>query len=163
MRSAARDDFGMVASSIAFSSFLSMLPLITLVALAYGAFTDPQEVVADLRALTRVIPAEARRPVLAGLQDTLLQREGRGTGLALSIMLTVYSASRSGRSLLYGLNVAYRVDKRRGFLARRMTSVLIVLAVAALVTTVSLRFSLGFPRTCRSCHRYRAYRSGRQR
>ena len=41
-RGAARDDFGMVASSIAFSSFLSLLPLLALVALAYGTFTEPQ-------------------------------------------------------------------------------------------------------------------------
>ena len=34
----------MVASSIAFSSFLSLLPLLALVALAYGTFTEPQEV-----------------------------------------------------------------------------------------------------------------------
>ena len=48
-RGAGRDDFGMVASSIAFSSFLSLLPLLTLVILAYGTFTEPKDVVADLR------------------------------------------------------------------------------------------------------------------
>lgn len=44
----------MVASSIAFSSFLAMLPMLALIALAYGAFTKARDVVADLSALTRI-------------------------------------------------------------------------------------------------------------
>lgn len=133
-RGAARDDFGMVASSIAFSAFLSMLPLFALVALAYGTFTDPQEVVANLRALTRIVPEEARALINNSLGEALLVSDGRGAGFAFSIGLTLFSASRAGRSLLYGLNVACRIERRPSFVARRAVSVLIVLGVAALVT-----------------------------
>ena len=140
-RGAARDDFGMVASSIAFSSFLSLLPLLALVALAYGTFAEPQRVVADLRALTHVMPVEARGLISSSLGEALLNREGRGTGFALSIALTVFSASRAGRSLLYGLNVACRVQRRASFVARRAIAVTIVLAAAALVTAVLVAVS----------------------
>ncbi len=37
VRGAAADDFGMVANSIAFAAFLSILPLLSVVALTYGA------------------------------------------------------------------------------------------------------------------------------
>lgn len=141
-RGAAKEDFGMVASSIAFSSFLSLLPLLALVALAYGTFTDPHEVVADIRRLMGVIPAEARGIINAWLGEALLQRTGRGARFAVSVVLLTYSASRAGRSLLYGLNVACRVDRRRGFLARRVTSILIVLIAAMLVTGVLLAISI---------------------
>ena len=130
---AAKDDFGMVASSIAFSSFLSLLPLLALTALAYGTFREPQQVVADLQDLIRVIPAGARGFIDDWVSETLLLREGRGAGFIISLALLIYSASRAGRSLLYGLNVACRVDRRRGFFARRATSVLIVLAAACLI------------------------------
>lgn len=141
VRGAAREDFGMVASSIAFSSFLSMLPTMALVALAYGTFTDPRDVVADLIALTRILPAEARGLVGSSLGEALLERRGRGTGFVLSVALTLFSASRAGRSLLYGLNVACRVERRPGFVARRTVAVLIVLAAAALVTAVLVAVS----------------------
>ncbi|WP_167737597.1 YihY/virulence factor BrkB family protein [Sphingomonas parva] len=134
VRSAAQDDFGMVASSIAFSSFLSLLPLLALVALTYGAFNDPEEVISDLRSLIRFIPAEARGFIDVWLGEALLQREGSSAGAAISLALLVYSASRAGRSLLYGLNVAYRVDRGRGFLARRATSIVIVAIAAAIIT-----------------------------
>ena len=124
----------MVASSIAFSSFLSLLPLLALVAFAYGTFTDPREVVADLHSVIRVIPAEARSFIEISLGEALLRREGRGIGFVISVALLIYSASRAGRSLLYGLNVAYQVDRRRSFLARRVTSVFIVLIAAGLIT-----------------------------
>lgn len=140
-RGAAQDDFGMVASSIAFSAFLSMLPLFALVALAYGTFTEPQEVVANLRALTRIVPDEARALINNSLGEALLISDGRGAGFALSIALTLFSASRAGRSLLYGLNVACRIERRSSFVARRAVSVLIVLAVAALVTSALVAVS----------------------
>lgn len=132
----------MVASSIAFSSLLSMLPLLALVALAYGTFTDPREVVADLRTLTRILPAEAQGLVSSSLAEALLGREGRGVGFVLSTALTVFSASRAGRSLLYGLNVACRVERRPSFVARRAVAVAIVLAAAALVTVVLAAVSI---------------------
>ncbi len=124
----------MVASSIAFSSFLALLPCFALVALAYGSFTDPDEVVANLRTLVSIIPTDATRFIDDWLGEALLRREGRGIGFLVSLTLLVYSASRAGRSLLYGLNVAYRVDRRRGFFARRLTSIVIVLIAAALIT-----------------------------
>lgn len=141
-RGAAQDDFGMVASSIAFSFFLSLLPLLALVAFAYGSFTPQDEVVADLRRLIGVIPAEARGFIDVWLGEALLRKEGRGVGFVVSILLLVYGASRAGRSLLYGLNVAYRIDHRRGFVARRITSMLIVLIAALLVTGALVAISL---------------------
>ena len=138
---AGKDDFGMVASSIAFSSFLSMLLLLALVALAYGTFTEPQEVIADLRAVTGVLPPGTRSLISASLGEALLQQRGRGAGFILSIALTVFSASRAGRSLLYGLNVAYRVERRQSFDARRLVSLVIVLAAAALVIGVLVAVS----------------------
>lgn len=131
----------MVASSIAFSSLLSMLPMMALVALAYGAFTDPREVVADLTTLTRVLPADARGLVSSSLGEVRLDRRGRGVGFVLSVALTLFGASRAGRSLLYGLNVACRVERRPGFVARRTVAILIVLAAAALVTAVLIAVS----------------------
>lgn len=140
-RGAGRDDFGMVASSIAFSSFLSLLPLLTLVILAYGTFTEPKDVVADLRNLIRIIPAEARGFIDIWLSEALLERRGREAGLILSLSFLAYSASRAGRSLLFGLNVAYRVEGRRGFVTQRITSILMVLVAALLVSAVLFAIS----------------------
>lgn len=122
----------MVASSIAFSAFLSLIPLLVLVALAYGALADPREVASDLRALVRVVPLGARAAIEGWLAEGLFRRDGRGAGLALSTALTLFSAGRAGRSLLYGLNIAYRVEHRRNFLARRLLAVAIAAGVAGL-------------------------------
>ncbi len=118
-----------------------MLPLLALVALAYGTFSNPSEVVAHLRALTRVMPAEARGLISSWLGEALLDRDGRNAGFILSLALMIFSASRAGRSLLYGLNVAYRVERRPSILARRAVAVSIVLAAAALVTAVLVAVS----------------------
>lgn len=131
----------MVASSIAFSSFLAMLPLLALVSLAYGSFTDPNQVIADLRALTRILPTEAQNLISDWLGEALLEPKGRGAGFALSIAVMLFSASRAGRSLLYGLNIANKVERRAGAVARRAVAVAIVLAAAILVTAVLIAVS----------------------
>lgn len=61
--------------------------------------------------------------------------------MVVSVALTIFSASRAGRSLLYGLNVACRVERRPSALARRAVAVSIVLAAAALVTAVLIAVS----------------------
>ena len=48
VRGALRDDFGIAASSIAFAAFLALVPLIGLIASAYGVIASPETVSRNL-------------------------------------------------------------------------------------------------------------------
>ncbi|MFV0624288.1 YihY/virulence factor BrkB family protein [Sphingomonas sp. ac-8] len=127
------DDFGIIASSIAFAAFLSILPLLSLVALTYANLVPPDVVASNIATLVGILPDEARRLVRGWLANSLARRDADGLALLLSVALTLFSARRAGRSLLHGINVASGIEQDRGTPARQITSLLVVLALAALL------------------------------
>lgn len=140
--SAVRDDFGIAASSIAFAAFLALIPLIGLVAGAYGMFVPPAVVADNLGKLVAILPRDAQRLVAANLDTTLLSDRGGIPTLILSVGITLFSARRAGRSLLHGINLAYRIERERRGLRRQLVSTCLVLGCAALVLTALISLSI---------------------
>ncbi|MEP7005531.1 MAG: YihY/virulence factor BrkB family protein [Sphingomonas bacterium] len=133
VRHAVRQDYGMAASAIAFSSFLSLLPMLAMIILTYGQFIAAERVLADVRSLISLLPDDVRRFVNGWLIETITRREGQGWTLLLSTIVTIYSATRAGRSVIGGLNLATGVVVPRKFLAKRLAAIGIVLFGAALM------------------------------
>lgn len=133
VRAAPADHYGMVASSIAFFSFLALLPSLAAIALAYGIVTEPAVVVKNIRSLIQIVPGDARNVVGRWLVETITRPDGRDVGLAVSVGLALYSATRAARSIVLGLNIATGTAVRRPLLARLLVSFLIVIAGASLI------------------------------
>lgn len=142
VRSALRDDFGIAASSIAFAAFLAMIPVIGLITGAYGLFAPPASVIRNLKTLAAILPAEARQIVVGGLHSTLASHPGDLVTLVIALGIALFSARRAGRSLLHGINLAYRIDGERRGLKRQIASTLLVLGCAALVLTALISLSV---------------------
>jgi membrane protein len=141
-RSAIRDDFGIAASSIAFAAFLAIIPLIGLIAGAYGFFVPAVKVSQNLSTLTAIMPIDAQRIVSAGLHNALATNRTSITTLIVSIGIALFSARRAGRSLLHGVNLAYRIEHQRRGLRRQLVSTALVLGCAALVLTALVSLSV---------------------
>jgi len=142
VRSGMRDDFGIAASSIAFAAFLAILPLIGLIAGTYGVFVPPATVARNLATLTAIMPLDARQIVARGLHNTLSVDRTSAATLAISVGIALFSARRAGRSLLYGVNLAYRIERERRGLRRQLVSTALVLGCAALVLTALVSLSV---------------------
>jgi len=142
VRSGMRDDFGIAASSIAFAAFLAMIPLVGLVAGAYGSIVPAATVAQNLSTLTAIMPVDARRIVARGLHNALATDRASITAFLLSIAIALFSARRAGRSLLHGINLAYRIERERQGLRRQFASTALVLGCAALVLTALVSLSV---------------------
>lgn len=142
VRGGMRDDFGIAASSIAFAAFLAMIPLIGLVAGAYGFLVPAETVAHNLATLTAIMPADARPIVAKGLHNALATDRASITAFLLSIVVALFSARRAGRSLLHGINLAYRIERERQGLRRQVASTALVLCCAALVLTALISLSV---------------------
>ena len=134
-RGASDGRYGMVASSIAFFSFLALLPFLAAVALAYGVLTEPARVVDDIRSLIQIVPAEARQVLGSWLIEGITRREGRTAGLAISAALSLLSAMRAGQSIIAGLNIACGAEHGRGFVGKRAAALVMVLCGSSLILT----------------------------
>ena len=60
----------------------------------------------------------------------------------VSVGVTLFSARRAGRSLLHGINLAYRVQHERSGIRRQLVSMLLVLGCAALLLTALVSLSV---------------------
>jgi membrane protein len=132
-RGAVEDDYGMVASAIAFSSFLALLPLLSAIGLVYGMTTTTDRVAENVHTLLFILPIEARAFIGNWLIDAITRRDGREFGLLIAMGVTVLAALRAGRSIIGGLNVASGINQPRTFIRRRIVALLIVFCGAGLI------------------------------
>lgn len=132
-RGAADDDYGMVASAIAFSSFLALLPLLGAIVLVYGMVTPTERVAENVRTLLFILPNESRAFIGKWLIAAITRQDGREVGLLVAVGVTLVAALRAGRSIIGGLNLVSGVQRPRGFLRRRLVALLIVLCGATLI------------------------------
>lgn len=142
VRGGLRDDFGIAASSIAFAAFLAIVPLVGLIAWAYGFVVPAATVARNLSVLTAIMPLDAQAIVERGLRNSLATDHAPVATLLVSIGIALFSARRAGRSLLHGINLAYRIEQERRGLRRQLVSTTLVLGCAAIVLTALVSLSI---------------------
>ncbi len=140
------DNVGLVAAGVAFYGFLALVPLLGMIALAYGFVADPQSVVSNMRTLTAILPADIALLIGEQLIGAVRASESaKGAGLVLGLVVALYGASNGAGAVITALNIAYQEDEKRSLLrfytiALVITLAAVVLAVAALVAITALAF-----------------------
>ena len=137
------DNIGLIAAGTAFYAFAAIVPLLGSVVLIYGLIADTATVVANIRALFAVLPADAATVIGEQLATVVGTSEGKkGFGLIIAIALALYGASKGASSIVTALNIAYEEKETRGFfalyiLAFSITAGAVVLALTAALSTAA--------------------------
>lgn len=138
---AMRDDYGIIASSIAFAAFLSLLPLLNLIALVYGMAVPAEVVTSNITTLVDVLPDSAQNLVRRWLTNSLARHDASGLALVLSAVITLFGARRAGGSLLHGINIASGVEQDRGPIMSQLVALAVVLGAAVLLLSALVSIS----------------------
>lgn len=133
-----RDRVTLVAAGVAFFAFLALFPMLFAVVALYGLVADPAHVTSQVDTLGPALPGAARDVIdtqlsrIAGTSRTSL-----GWGLAASLVVAFWSASKGVRGLIMAMNIAYGERETRGFLVRTgLTLLLTVLAIVGIVLAI---------------------------
>jgi membrane protein len=116
-RATNQNDLFLLAAAVAFFSFLSLFPALTLLVSLYGLFADPVDVSRQLQATRAMLPAggfalvEGRLRALAESPAPSL-----GLSVAVSALFGLWSSMRGAKALIVACNRIYRRQERRGFL-----------------------------------------------
>ena len=140
------DNVGLIAAGIAFYGLLAIFPAITALMALAGLLYQPEELVAALEGVGKVVPPDVSEILLTQAQSVAGgQDAGLTFGLILGIALALWSASAGVGSLIQGLNVAYDEQETRGFirlklmtLAMTISMILGVLIAAMLIIVVPI-------------------------
>jgi membrane protein len=114
----------------------------------------PSEVEQQMAAVSGYLPPQASEIITEQLRTLASSALDKlGWGVALSVLLGLWSANKGTKALLEGINIAYNEDSERGFISAFVVSMLFtaggvllaLVAVALLVLFPALAANLGLP------------------
>lgn len=118
-----RDRVLAVAAGVTFYGLLALFPALAAFVSLYGLVAAPRTVVEHLALLGAVMPSEAYE-LIRGQALKLTSQGGQelGLSLAISLLLSIWSANAGMKAMFDALNVAYDEDEKRGFVALNLVS-----------------------------------------
>jgi membrane protein len=134
-----RHDLFGSAAKLAYYSLLALFPLLIFVTSVIGYLPGVQDSL--LTGLARVTPRDAMTLVRDTLSDVVSHRSG--SLLSLGLIAALWSASSGVASLLDALNTIYGAVELRPFWRRRLTAIVLTIAMALLVLGGSLLIMAG--------------------
>lgn len=118
-----RDRVLAVAAGVTFYGLLALFPALAAFVSLYGLVADPGTVADHLGMLSGVMPAQAYGLIRDQALELSSQGEPRlGLSLAISLLLSIWSANAGMKAIFDALNVAYGEDEKRGFVELNLVS-----------------------------------------
>ncbi len=137
-REATADNLSLIAAGVTFYAFLTIVPMLGVMVLAYGLIATPETVLANMQGLTSVMPADAAKLVGEQLM-TVVETAGsqKGFGLLVALAIALYGAMKGMGAIVTALNIVYDEEETRGFVRTSLlTLIMAVGAVAVAITAI---------------------------
>jgi membrane protein len=133
-KEAKADNVPLLGAGVAFYAFLAIFPALIALVSIYGLFADPATIAQQMKSVTEALPPAARQVITDQVTMLAARRAALSIGLAISIVIALWSASSGISNLLTAVNVAYDEEEKRGFVKKRLLS--LGLTIAAIVFMV---------------------------
>jgi len=136
------DRVSLTAAGCAFYATLALFPAISVMISIYGLAFNPWNVEPQLHALQTLLPPPAYELIAERVHHLVAQPRARlSFGLAISTLITFWSAATGTKSVIAALNLAYGTQERRGLVRFQLvgfgltlSAILVaILGIAALV------------------------------
>ncbi|EFQ84288.1 YihY family protein [Aeromicrobium marinum DSM 15272] len=130
----------LLAAGVAFYAFLSLFPAMIAGILTYGLVVSPETLTRHTQAVGDALPADAAS-LITGQMESLADSSGGslGFGLALAVVLALYSASGGVGNLVTAVNEMFGFPETRSFIKRKLLSLgLTAGALLFFVVTITL-------------------------
>ncbi|WP_300437761.1 YihY/virulence factor BrkB family protein [Christiangramia sp.] len=139
------DHVQIVSAGVAFYFFLSIFPTIVVAISIYSLVLEPAQIQEQLSRLTLILPQQAYGMITDILNPVINQdREEIGWGLAISILVSIWSANKGTSALFQGINIAYDEIDTRGLIKKNLITLLFTLA-GVVIGLISLLIVIFFP------------------
>jgi len=126
-----RDDHSSLsAAGVAFFGFLAFIPGLAALVSVYGLLADPDDVADRVESMAAALPADAKQ-LLVDQLSRLASRSpsSLSVGLAISVVIALWSASSGMAHLAEAIGVAYDEEENRGMIVRRAMSLLMTVGL----------------------------------
>lgn len=129
------DQVPLLAAGVAFFSFLSLFPAMIAAVMVYGLVADRQTVAQQTDQLAQALPKDAAGLINEQMKAIIATpQQSLGIGLAIALVLALWSASGGVGNVITAINVAYDEEETRGFVPRK--GLALALTLGAIVFAV---------------------------
>ncbi|QIQ87495.1 YihY/virulence factor BrkB family protein [Erythrobacter sp.] len=136
----------LLAAGIAYYAFLSFVPLLGAIVLAYGLIAEPETVAGHAATLAEELPASSADLVTDQLESATERRGGTsGLGFLVALGLALFGSRLAAGAVITAFDVAFRAKEKRGLIRANLLALAITLGaivafgmVAGATTVVSV-------------------------
>ena len=129
----ARDRLMLVAAGVAFFTLLAIFPALSAIVAVWSLFGDPQKLAGAIGDIAFILPPGGVE--LLQHQAELVAAQGQRdltVLIAASILISIWSANAGMKSMFEAMNIIYREDEKRSFIALNFWSLLFTLGAFAI-------------------------------
>lgn len=130
------DHLTLIAAGVAFYAMLAVFPGVVALVSWYALVADPEQIRAQLKPLTALLPDEAGQLLVDRLAGAAAVSGNLTLGLVVSLLTVLWSVSNGVAALITGLNVIYDARETRSFVRLRGMALLFTAAVLVTGTLV---------------------------
>lgn len=144
------NNLSIVAAAVAFYVFLALFPSMAAMVTIYGLIANPADVEQLVSVTAGILPREARAFLDEQLGWITAQPpQALGIGLVVSLLLTIWGATKGVRAMITALNIVYGEEEKRGFIHLSLLSFVLTLGtilagITALIIIVGIPAALEF-------------------
>ena len=139
------DNVQIVAAGVAFYFFLAVFPTIIAVISVYSLVLDPDQIREQISKLSYIVPEQAFGMIKDFLEPVIAKSKKEiGWGLAISVLVSIWSANKGTSALFQGVNIAYDENDTRGIIKKNFLTLLFTLG-GVVVGLISLLIVIFFP------------------
>lgn len=119
----ADDNVSLIASGLALYALLAAFPALAAAVSIYGLFASPGDIAQQMQQFADFMPAQGQQILQRELQQLSSHSSTTlGWGLALGILVALWSARKGMVALMTATNVAYGEREQRGFIRQILVS-----------------------------------------
>lgn len=104
------------AAGVAFYGFLALFPALAAAVAVFSLFIEPSAIISAVNRVAPALPDEFREMLSSRLVSLVYGPKAAGIGLAVSLALALWSASRGMDSLIQAITLTHGLRPRRSFL-----------------------------------------------
>ncbi|RKS56080.1 membrane protein [Gillisia mitskevichiae] len=139
------DNVQIVAAGVAFYFFLAVFPTIIATISVYSLVLEPDQIRDQISKLSLILPEQAFGMIRDFLEPIIEKSKKEiGWGLAISILVSFWSANKGTSALFQGVNIAYDENDTRGIIKKNLLTLLFTLG-GVVVGLISLLIVIFFP------------------
>ncbi|HXH29357.1 MAG TPA: YihY/virulence factor BrkB family protein [Bacteriovoracaceae bacterium] len=139
------DNLSMISAAMSFYALLAFVPAITSMVLIYAWFSDPSQISQHIASVSNVLPKEMQE-ILKGQLTALTSKadSALGFGAIVSLLFSLWSASKGSTALIDALNIIYDEKEERGFFKKTGLALGFTL-LATLMAILAIGIIVGIP------------------